>query len=318
MGATALPPLSLGAVPDALRDHFRHHHLSTHVAVAAGLALLSALAFAIAIVAQQRAAERVPDEHARTRLFAHLIRSPQWLAGTAGNGAGYVLQAVALAYGSVLIVQPLLVTSLLFALPLGARLAHRRLPPAVWVWGVVLAVSLAVFVLAGNANNGANFGSHRNWLITAAIGTPIVLICWASAHRTSGATRASLLAVAVGVLAGVLAVLTKSVVTLIKHGITPALTSWELYALLAVGAAGVYLQQLSFQAGALQASLPVIMVLEPLVAAVLGLTMLHEQLRASGLRLVVLLIAVAAMALATVALARGRAYLEHHDEPTTS
>jgi drug/metabolite transporter (DMT)-like permease len=305
LGSTA--PLIVTALP-----RFRHHHFTTHVALAAMFALLSALAFAVAIVAQQHAAAQVSDEHARSgQMFVQLLRSPQWLAGTVGNGAGYVLQGIALAYGSLLVVQPLLVTSLLFALPLGARVVHKRLPKAVWGWGLVLAVSLAVFVIVGNANNGASHASHRAWLMVAVVGAPFLVICLIAAGRTAGATRASLLAIVVGLLGGVLAVLTKGVVGLLKHGIGDTVTSWELYGLLAVGVAGIYLQQLSFQAGALQASLPVIMVLEPLVAAVLGVALLHEKLRVGGVGAVVLVLAVLAMLLATIALARGRAHIEH-------
>ena len=138
---------------------------------------------------------------------------------------------------------------------------------------------------------------------------PLLLVCFLAAGRTSGATRASLLAITVGTLGGVLAVLTKAVVALIKHGFGPTVSSWELYALLAVGITGIYLQQLSFQAGALQRSLPIITVLEPLIAAVLGLTLLHEKLRVSGPRMALLITSVAAMTLATVMLARSRAHL---------
>ncbi len=114
--------------------------------------------------------------------------------------------------------------------------------------------------------------------------------CLVAASRTSGSIRASLLAIVVGILGGVLAVLTKEFVGALRHGgIELALSTWPLYALVVVGAAGIYVQQLAFQAGALQASLPVITVLEPLVAAALGLTLLHEQLRASGGRLALLI-----------------------------
>jgi drug/metabolite transporter (DMT)-like permease len=287
-----------------------HHHITTHVALAASLALASALAFAIGTVVQQRAAAQVSDSHARSsRLIVQLARDPRWWASTLGTGLGYGLQALALAFGSLLVVQPLLVTSLLFALPLGARMAHRRLPSSTWIWGAVLAVSLAVFVAAGNPNNGASHASGRHWLLVLVVGLPVIAVCLVAASRASGSIRASLLAIVVGILGGVLAVLTKELVGAIRHGgIELALTTWPLYALLVIGAAGIYVQQLSFQAGALQASLPIITVLEPLIAALLGLTLLHEQLRASGPRLGLLVLAVVAMTIATVTLARGRAH----------
>lgn len=290
------------------RGH-HHAHLSTHVAIAASLALLSALAFAVATVTQQRAAAQSSDDDARGgRFIGQLMGNPRWWAATLGTGIGYGLQAVALAFGSLLVVQPILVTSLLFALPLGARLAHRRLPPAVWLWGLMLAISLALFVSLGNANNGASHATHAGWLVASAIGLPIVAACLILAHPRSGSARASLLAIAVGLLGGITAVLTKAVVGSFHHGLVHTASSAETYGLLVVGAAGIYLQQLSFQAGALQASLPIITVLEPIVAAAFGLTLLHEQLRVSGVRMVVLIFTVAAIAVSTVALARGEAH----------
>jgi hypothetical protein len=278
------------------------------VVLAATLALLAAIAFAVANVAQQRAAARSSDEDARGLAFVRqLLRRPQWWAGTGGNVFGYGLQAVALGVGSLLIVQPILVTSLLFALPLGARLAHRRLPRAVWVWGTVLVVALALFVSFAHPNRGISHASRHGWLIAGPIIVVVVTACLVTAHTRSGATRASLLAIAAGLLEGVLAVLTKGVASTAADGIVAILTSGETYALVVVGLGGVYLQQLAFQAGALQASMPIVVVLEPMSAAVLGLTLLHEHVVASGFGIVVLAAAVVAMTVSTIVLARNAA-----------
>jgi drug/metabolite transporter (DMT)-like permease len=272
------------------------------------LALLSALAFAVATVAQQRAAARSSDDAARSRQFlGQLLRSPQWWAGTMGNGGGFVLQGFALAFGPLVVVAPILVTSLLFALPLGARLADGRLTRGTWTWGLILAVSLAVFLALGHPNEGANRASPNGWLIVSVVGLPVVVGCVILANRRSGASRAALLAIATGVLAGVNALLTKAVVATIPHGVGPLLSAGETYGLIAVGLSGVYVQQLAFQAGELQASLPVIAVLEPTIAAGLGVTLLHEHLQVSGLRVAVLVVATVAMTLATVGLARSEA-----------
>jgi drug/metabolite transporter (DMT)-like permease len=274
------------------------------------LALASALAFAVATVAQQRAAARVTDHEARSPTFVGtLLHSPQWWAGTLGNGGGYVLQAVALAFGPLVVVAPILVTSLLFALPLGAYLGGRRLTLRAWTWAAVLVVSLAVFVIVGHPQQGRAEASTLGWLVVAAAAAPVVIGSIALAQPRSGAARACLLAVAVGVLAGITAVLTKSVVATVPHGLTDVLGAGETYALIVVGLSGVYLQQLAFQAGELQASLPVIAVLEPVVAAGLGVMLLHETLQLTGATAAVLLLVTPAMAAATVGLARseGRA-----------
>ena len=92
------------------------------------LAVLAAVFLAIGIVMRQRATMDVPQEHGVSSvMFLTLLRRPLWWAGTAAAVAGYVFQALALAKGSLLLVQPILVSALLFALPLSARLAHRRM-----------------------------------------------------------------------------------------------------------------------------------------------------------------------------------------------
>ncbi len=136
--------------------------------------------------------------------------------------------------------------------------------------------------------------------------TPVIVACLVGAHPLSGAARAGLLAVAVGVLGGVLAVLTKAVVAAAGHGLLHLLATSETYGLAVVGLGGAYVQQLAFQAGDLQASLPILTVLEPVVAVVLGLTVLHEDLTAHGGQLVVLLLSVGVMTVATSALARAQ------------
>lgn len=300
---------SVSAIAAAAHRH--HHHLDPHTALAAGLAIASALAFAVAIVAQQRAAARVSDTDARGgRLFSRLVRSRLWLAGTVSNTLGFALQATALGFGSLLVVQPLLVTSLLFVFPIGARVAHEKLRRSVIVWSAVLAVALAVFLITANPNHGADHGSRSGWLTVGAVLGPLLVGCLVLGARLTGVSRASLLATGVGILGGVLAVLTKAVVSSLGHGVGHLLTSWEFYAFLLVGLSGVYLQQLSFQAGALQASWPIITVLEPVVAAVIGVSLLHEKLRTGGVTTIELAVSVLAMLLATVALARDRVLLD--------
>lgn len=88
---------------------------------AVGCALVAAILFAVASVAQQQVAEQVPHG---TPLVRTLLGSRRWWAGVAGDGGGYAMQVMALALGAVLIVQPILVSSLVFALPLAAR--YRR------------------------------------------------------------------------------------------------------------------------------------------------------------------------------------------------
>ena len=91
------------------------------------LALAAAVTSALGIVIRQRATLEIPqDEGVSTTMFKKLLRNRLWWAGTAVASSGYGFQALALTWGSLILVQPLLVSALLFALPMSARMAHRR------------------------------------------------------------------------------------------------------------------------------------------------------------------------------------------------
>jgi len=285
-------------------------------AAAIGVALLSALLFAVGFVMQQRAASEVPDDESLGfGLVRRLVRRPIWLIGTGADSLGYVAQAVALGLGSLVLVQPLLATSLLFALPLGAWWAKRRLRRSDAVWALALTAGLAVFLVAGNPTEGVDLADIGPWLIAAAVIVPVTGACILVAARSRGARRAVLLAVATGILYGVAAALTKSTVSLLDDGFVGIVTSWEPYALVAAAGLGTYLQQSAFQAGDLSQSLPAVSVLEPVVAVVLGITLLQEDLQADGLEWALIVVSGVAMIAATAALARSQAEAVPEPEP---
>ena len=276
--------------------------------IAAALALASAALFAVAAAAQQRAARRVPDDRARgTGLLRALLRSRLWWVGTVGDVGGYLAQAAALGFGSLLLVQPLLVTTLLFALPLGARWAGRRLSRADGAWALLLAVALAAFVVFADPTPGLARAAFATWAPAAALLAAVLVGCVVAAHRRVGVGRAVLLAVATAIAYGATAALTKGVVDLLGDGLVPLLTAWETYGLVVMALGGTLLQQSAFQAGGLAASLPVITVGEPVVAAVLGAAVLGEHVRVSGAEWSLITVLVAVMVAATVALARSSA-----------
>jgi drug/metabolite transporter (DMT)-like permease len=280
------------------------------------LALLAAVFLAIGIVVRQRATMDVPQEHGVSSvMFLTLLRRPLWWGGTAAAVAGFVFQALALAKGSLLLVQPILVSGLLFALPLSARLAHRRVTRAEWAWAMVLTAALAVFVLLAKTRPGDYEASLPLSALVAVICTAAVCACVVVATRTTGWKRAVLLAVAVGVLFGVVAVLTKLVMHLLTHeGLRTVLTTPVLYLLVMTGVLATFLQQSAFHAGSLQTSVPTMLVLEPVVAVVLGAVVLGEHLDVSQLDTVLIAISAVAMAAATIALGRDEGAYEEQIE----
>jgi hypothetical protein len=290
-------------------------------AVAAVLAVLAALLFALASVAQRGAAAEVPDEAARGgRLVGRLVRSRRWWAGAVADTAAFGVQAVALGIGPVLLVQPLLVTTLLFALPLEARHYGRTITGTQRWWSAVLVVALALFVLLGRPTAGVARAPWSQWMPAVSVLALVALACVAGAGRRRGRRRAALLAAAAGLAYGLVGALTKSVVALLGTGLLPVLRGWETWVLVAAVTAGTLLQQVAFGAGPLSASLPAVTVGEPFGAAVLGVLVLGEHIRAAGPTLAVIGVLVVAMAVATAALARSSApaAADHSSSPESN
>lgn len=277
--------------------------------IAALLALGAALFIAIGDVIHQRSAHEVTDEQvSHLQLFVRLLKDRIWWVGSLVSAVGFGLQAAALGLGSVLLVQALLVTSLLFALPLNARANHHRVSRFEWTWAVLLAVSVVVIVTVGNPTAGQARAGAETWLAVGAVLGPLIALCIIGARVLAPRkVSAILLACVSGALWGLFAILTKGVVDRLGDGIWEVLRAPELYAWAVVAVAGTGYQQAAFRAGSMTASLPTMTVTEPVVASVLGVVVLGETLRPGEAGWITLIAAVTVMVVATAALARGEA-----------
>ena len=188
--------------------------------IAALLALIAALASAFGGVIRQRSAHEVTDEHVgHLELFGKSLRHPRWWLGSAGALVSYVLLAAALGLGSVVLVTALQVTALLFALPIYARVTHHRVTRWEWLWAVLLAAALAVFLTVGDPQAEHSRGSLKSWVVVALVMGPLLVLCTLGARIWPGRPPAAiLLAVVAGSMLAVFAVLTKGVVDALANG----------------------------------------------------------------------------------------------------
>ncbi|MFE3104395.1 DMT family transporter [Nocardia tengchongensis] len=278
-------------------------------------AFIGAVLFAVSAVAQQRAAADVPEGDA---LVAKLIRNPRWLAGLIGDAGGFAFQVVALALGSVLVVQPILVTALVFALPLAAHYSGRRVTAVMWLQAAALSIALACFLVVGEPTEGVTAAPWDRWVLPLGLVAGVVVASIVVATTVRVPTlQALLLGTAAGLLFGISAALTANVTKLFSASITAGLTSWELYVLAACGILGLYVQQRGYQVGPLSASLPAFTVAEPLGAAFLGMTVLDERLRSGPLGTAFVAASVVVMCVAAVRLSRAQAAPLTNPQPAT-
>lgn len=277
--------------------------MSTAIAVAA--ALLSAMCFGVASVAQQYAASRAPvGESLRPALILHLARQPLWLAGMGLTVFSFVMQGVALAYGPLVLVQPVAATDLVFALPLLAWRRHERLTFAEWIGIVCTAGGVATFLAVlppGSA--GTPVPTLASWLPAFVCVGAVVGVLAAAGLRAGGKLRSALYAMSAAVLFSLLDSLTKSTTGRIRAVGVHVLGHWEPYAMVGVGITALVLSQSSFQAGSLAVSLPVIDTLEPIGAVLIGVAVFDERLAASPVAVLIQAVAAGVAVLGIVILA---------------
>lgn len=269
-------------------------------------ALCGAFFLAVGFVVQQHAAfEEPPDERLSWRLIAHLVRRPVWLAGIAAMAAGQILGAIALANGDIALVEPIMASNLLFALPLAALWRRRRLGAREWSGGVILIAGLAAFIAAGDPHSGSTQHlSWPSWVVSSgtiiAVAGFLVLV----SRRFWAAPQASLLAAAAGSLYGLQDALTeRSTAELSKGGLLAMIDSWPVFLLVAVAVCGLFLAQSAFEAAPLAASLPLMTVLEPLTGICFGIGVYGEHLNLAGPLLAVELAGFAGMVVGVFMLA---------------
>ncbi|MCU1448890.1 MAG: hypothetical protein JWP02_1060, partial [Acidimicrobiales bacterium] len=199
----------------------------------------SALFYALAAVLMQRAAAAAPvDRSLRLGLIIHLLQRPLWLLGVACDITGFLLQFWALDHGSLVLVQPLLVSGLLFALPLGAIVSHERMRRQDWTGAVLIVVGLSVFLVVAQPDAGKPDASPRAWAVLVPVVLGVVAVMLLASRDAKGSRRAGLLAAGAGTMYGLTAALTKASAHLLDRGVRQLVASWKPYALLAMGITG--------------------------------------------------------------------------------
>jgi hypothetical protein len=262
-------------------------------ALAIGFALAGALSYAVASVTQQRAAATMTSGRAfDLALLTRLIRTRRWVLGLVAGVAGFLLQAVALDLGRLLVVEPVFPLGLLLALLLAARADGRSLRLPEWTAGIAVMAGLIVFLIAAEPSGGSRTAPATSLGATTAGGAVVVVLCWLVSVNRAAPRRALALSVGGGVGAGVTDALTKTVATLAGSAGIGILGDVRLYLLAACGLLTLTVQQNAFRASGLAASLPAFSVLEPIVGSLLGLFIYHEGVGDAPLQIVIEVLAV--------------------------
>jgi drug/metabolite transporter (DMT)-like permease len=248
--------------------------------VAEILAIVAAFFFALAATLQQKGALGMGEVSLGSpKSFVNLAKQTWWLAGTVALLAGYGFQAVALANGRLAVIQPLLVTTIVFALPLGYFLTSQTINRREVLGAGVVVLGLAIFTVVGDAADGNDNAPANQWAI-AVLGFGLIAAALiVLGNKGSLVRKAGLYGACAGVLYGLSASLCKPTVEILgDDGIGAVLTSWEAYAFAIAGILAFVVQQVSLATGKLAASVAAVSVCNPLVSIVIGTLLLDERL----------------------------------------
>lgn len=262
------------------------------------LSLVSATAYAGAAVIQERVAATTPEQPTAP------LRHGSWWASVALNGTGALLHVAALAYGPLSLVQPLGALTIVFALPIAALFVRHKVTKRAWQGALLTTGGLAVLLgLTDGAEAQALTTTTRIGLAAGTLALVAALTLLGTRMRRP-AVRSLTLAVAAGAAFGMASVFTKAV----TENWTDLL-SLGMIAILAP--AGLLLSQAAYRGAGLSAPLATLTVVNPVIAAAIGIAAFGETFRfgATGLALA---------AFAALVTAGGLVLLTTESQPTTA
>ena len=274
-------------------------------ALAVVVALAAAALFALGTSLQHHTASDTPGHvGGGLRLMAHMLRRPRWLVGTTVSVAAFLFHATALKLGTLTVVQPALVSGLVFTLPLRALMDHRRPTRSEVVGALVTAFGLGLFLVVARPAAGQQTDQLMAGIILA-VGVVVGFACARVAART-GRSRASglLLGFAAGELSGLAAGVLKLTTDEVVQGPLALLLSWPPYALLCLALWGLTLNQRAYYSAPLTVSLPVFNVIDPVAGMAFGILVFGERPAHRPVDVVLETIGLLVMAGGAVALAR--------------
>ena len=280
--------------------------------LAAVMAVVAAVLFAVAAIAQNAAVAAVacdqPLPAVGAAQLADLVRSRTWLGGLGTAGIASCLHAGALVLAPVTIIQPIGVLSVPIAIILAARRTRTRPPPVVAVAVVICLLAVTGFVALADTALTSSPEPRFAGTLAATLGTAALAggLALAGSHLV-GWRRCAAFAASGATAFGLVSALMRLVSLHLSSGVNDLddVGVWlpALGIALALVAGGWAIQQ-AHAAGSPAVVVGCTTVIDPLVAVGLAITMLGESTaRSAGAVLGLIALAVLGLA-AALALAR--------------
>jgi drug/metabolite transporter (DMT)-like permease len=246
-------------------------------------ALGAAIANALTSIFQRMGVEDAPAEATLTLgLLTHALRRAVWIGGFALMIFSFLLQAVALHFGQLSEVQPILTLELLFLVFALAVWFRFNVGPREYFGALAAGAGLAGFLIVANPRPGNAPPTPWAWMIAAAVCGGAMAVAVALALRGPRWWRAALFGTASAIGFAFTAALIKAVGDDFAQDKASIFKHPQTYGLVLFGLASVYLAQNAYHAGPIVASQSTIVLVDPLVSILIGVSLFGDNLRTSG------------------------------------
>ncbi len=257
-------------------------------------------------MATQHVASTSDARHSKGwQLVWYLAKNPLWLVGWIALIGAFVFQAIALHNGQISVVQPLLVTELVFSLVLRKVWIRQNITTAAWVSAAFTCASVAVFIGVAEPHGGIATPSSGAW-ISSIVGCGVAagLLAFLSLAGPPG-RRAALLASSSATIWAIEAAFIKSMTnTLTQFGVAGSFSHWPIYAVAVGGVCGVLLQQAALHVGPLRMSQPFLVIVDPLISIIFSVYLFGERFTQSAGNLAIASLAFASLGAGVVLMTR--------------
>ncbi len=211
-----------------------------------------------------------------------LVRQPIWLLGMLTMCGTFVFTALALYFGQLATVQPLLVTELIFTLALRVFWLRDTIARRTWGAAGLLCAGLAGFLAVADPQEGHHRPTLGQWAVALGSRGILVLILLLLSRRGSPIRRAALLGASAALIWAIDAAFVKAATeVLAHHGWSGLFEHWPVYGVVVTGVIGTVLLEAAFAAGPLAASQSALLIVDPLASIAIGIELFGEQLRSS-------------------------------------
>jgi drug/metabolite transporter (DMT)-like permease len=247
------------------------------------LALCAALANALTSVFQRIAVENAPAATTlRFSLIRYALHRRIWFLGFALMIASFLLQAVALHFGRLSQVQPILTTELVFLVLVlgtwfGFTIGRRE-----WLGSLATAAGLAGFLYFAHPEYGNVAPPTWEWIAAGGTCTAAIAGAVYLALRGPAWWRAAMFGTAAAISFAFTSACTKAVSDFAASDLASLYRHWQTYALACFGALAVFLAQNAFHAGPIVASQSTLVLVDPLASILIGVGLFGDNLRTSG------------------------------------